>query len=325
MLDEVTCNLLPQSIPILNKKIRENLLRHPSDMQQFYEALTELQVAFMLISRVSPLTLEPSIHGQKKAPDIAFQFPEGMVYLDVTVFRGGPLDKWEQSIDRIRKAIERRNLKRKRALSVSILLPLENTNIDQIISRVLEKMDENGTGEMAIGDKGIIRWEPFPLTIIPYAEAGNPNMSSIALSSTGIGAYGTPGVTIDVMSGFNTNIATPSPEDINRANELLFKSICTKLKQKHDQFPRAEQCLYVIKLGHWRLETERILELLQKQIWTIDDYRWITGIIFFRPRQGYLNTDKGSEFLLSTNPRAKCQASESLASLFNDNNAQFHY
>src|SRR5260370_41242986 len=68
MIDLVTHLATPRSIPILNKKVRENLLRHPSDIQQFHETLTELHVAFKLTSRVSPLTLEPAIHRQQNAP-----------------------------------------------------------------------------------------------------------------------------------------------------------------------------------------------------------------------------------------------------------------
>lgn len=323
MIDVVTCNLSPQSIPILNKKVKENLLRRPSDMQQFDEALTELQVATMLISRVSPLTLEPAIYGQKKAPDIAFQLPEGIVYLDVTVFRGGPLDRWEQANNRVMKAIERRITKRKRTLNVDIQLPFDNINVDQIISQVLDKFDEGDRGEISIGGKGVIRWEPFPVNIVSYGEADNPEMSSLILSSNGVGGYHTPGATMDIAAGFSTDIAAPLPEDITRANELLFKSIRTKLKEKHDQFPRNKQSFYIIKLGHWRLITDQFIELIRQRIWTNDDYRWITGIIFFKPRQGYSSMDKGSEFILITNPKAKCQASESFVSIFNDN-AHFH-
>jgi len=324
MIDIVTHNATPRSIPILNKKVREKLLRRPSDMQQFYETLTELQVSFMLTSRVSPLTLEPTIPGQQKAPDIAFQLPEGVVYLDVTVFRGGPLDRWELSIDRIKKAINTRIFKRKKSLSLEIRFPFEKNNIDQLISQVLEKIDEGDTGEVAIGNKGVIRWEPFPITIVPEGKDIS-EMSTIAHSSTGMGAFHGPRSIMDTASGFSTDIAAPSPEDVTRANQLLFKSISTKLKEKHDQFPRNEQSLYVIKLGHWRLITDQFIDLIHQHIWTKDDYRWITGINFFRPRQGYSNTDKGSEFILITNPRAKCPASQSLESLFNNHNAQFHY
>jgi hypothetical protein len=303
---------------------KDSELQSPSDMQQFYEALTELQVAFMLISRVSPLTLEPDIPRRQKAPDIAFQLPEGLVYLDVTVFRGGPLDKWEQSIDRIKRAIEKRIIKRKKALSFEIRFPFENTNVDQIISQILEKIDEDDTGEVAIGDKGIIHWEPFPKIIVPEGKDIS-ELSSIVASSTNIGAFHSPSTIMDIAVGFSADIAAPFPEDRARANELLLKSISTKLKEKHDQFPPLEQSLYVIKLGHWRLITNQLIDLIHQCIWTKDDYRWITGIIFFRPRQGYSSTDKGSEFILNTNPRAKCPATQSLESLFNTNNARFHY
>ncbi len=189
---------------------------------------------------------------------------------------------------------------------------------------MLEKIDEGDTGETAIGNKGVIRWEPFPVTIVPKGKDIS-EMSSIAASSTGIGAFHGPSTIMDIATGFSTDIAAPLPEDITRANELLFKSISIKLKEKHDQFPRNKQCLYVIKLGHRRLITDRLIDLIHQHIWTKDDYRWITGIIFFRPRQGYSNTDQDSEFILNTNPRAKCLASQSLESLFNNKNAQFHY
>jgi hypothetical protein len=318
MIDILTGKLSQQSIPHLFRKVRKDLLRRPSDMQQFNETLAELQVAFEFVTYVSPLMLEPHIPDQMRAPDFAFQLPEGMVYLDVTVFRGGPLERWEEARERIKSAIERRIIKRKMAVSVGMQLPLENINIDQIINQVLEKIDERDSGEMVIGEKGMIRWEPFSMTVIPDGSDSIPVMSS------SLSAYHTPGVTVDIAFGLHTDISTPLPEDVERANELLFKSVCTKLKQKHDQFPGDQPSLLVIKLGHWRLITDGVLDMLRNRIWKKDDYRWITGIIFFRPRRGFLRTDEDSRLILSVNPRAKCQASESLVSIFRDG-ARFHY
>src|SRR6266700_5427310 len=79
MIKDVTSNITPESIPRLNKKIRENLLPRPSEVKQFYETLAELQVANELVVRVMRLTIEPRIPGQSRTPDIAFQLPEGMI------------------------------------------------------------------------------------------------------------------------------------------------------------------------------------------------------------------------------------------------------
>src|SRR5947209_18226620 len=108
MIEAITRKITKESIPRFNKKIKDDLLPHPRDIKQFHETLTELEFAYELINRVSPLTIEPPIPGQRRTPDIAFRLPEGMVYMDVTVFRGGPLEKWEDAKEHIREAIHNR-------------------------------------------------------------------------------------------------------------------------------------------------------------------------------------------------------------------------
>lgn len=263
------------------------------------------------------MILEPPIPNQGRIPDIAFQLPEGMVYWDVTVFHGGPLERWAEATEKIKEALEHGIIKRKKALNVDIHIPFETIKVDPIIKQVLDRIDEGDTGEVAAGSKGIIKWEPFPILEVQ-------NTSSIPEIPSFAGGFRTPGVTMDIAFGSQATIAAPLPEDVEKANESFLRSVRTKLKEKHDQFPPNQPSFYVMKLGHWMLSTESMLNIIQADIWRKDDYRWITGIIFFTPRQGFLHTDNDAQWVLSLNPRAKCQASASLISIFRDG-AQFHY
>ncbi len=247
--------LVSKIIPRLYKKIKDNLLPRPADIKQFYEILTELQVVFKLVTHASPLILEPPIPGQRRVPDIAFQLPDGIVYFDVTVFRGGPLERWEDAKEQIREALGRRVINRKKALNVDIQIPFENIKTDQIIKQALDGMNKSDTGKVSVGSKGMIGWEPFPIIEVE-------NESSIPEISTFAAAYHTSGATADIAFGSQASIAAPLPEDLQKVNELLFKSVCNKLKEKHDQFPRNQPSLYVIKLGHWVLSTASLLKTI---------------------------------------------------------------
>lgn len=311
MIKDVTNNITPESIPRLYKKIRENLLPRPSDIKQFYETLTELQVAYALVARVRPLTIEPRIPGQSRAPDIAFQRPEGIVYLDVTVFRGGPLEKWEDTKQQIREAIYKGVIKRKAFLNIDMQIGLEPIKTDQVIKQVLDGMDDSPSGKVPVGNKGMIRWEPFPII---DRELGSP----IPEITSSVALLRSPGDRFRTAVASQARIALPSPEDVKRINELILNTICNKLKEKHDQFPHNQQAFYVIKLGHWGITVDDMLRILREYIWLKNDYRWITGIIIFTPQQGFLRTDNRANLMLSANPRAKYPAFESLVSLFGD-------
>ncbi|HYT44158.1 MAG TPA: hypothetical protein VEP90_17595, partial [Methylomirabilota bacterium] len=258
MIKDVTSNITPESIPRLNKKIRENLLPRPSDIKQFYETLTELQVAHQLIACVRPLTLEPRIPGQSRAPDIAFQLPEGMTYLDVTVFRGGPLERWEDVKQQIRDAIHKRVIKRKAFLNIDMQIGFEPIKPDQVIKQVLDGMENSPTGKVPVGNKGMIRWEPMPIIDID-GKIGSliPEIPSFAA------LLRSPGDRFRTAVGFQANLAPPSPEDAKRINEQILNAIYNKLKEKHDQFPDNQQAFYVIKLGHWGITVDDMLRTLQ--------------------------------------------------------------
>lgn len=258
------------------------------------------------------MTIEPRIPGQSRAPDIAFQLPEGMVYLDVTVFRGGPLERWEDAKQLIRDRINNRVLKRKEFLNIDMQIGFEPIKPDQIIKQVLDGMNDSPSGKVPVGNKGMIRWEPFPII---NREIGSPIPeipSSVALLRS-------PGDRFRAAVASQARMALPSSEDVKRINEQILNAIYNKLKEKHDQFPHNQQAIYVIKLGHWGITVDDMLRTLREYIWRKDDYRWITGIIIFTPRQGFLRTDNRANLMLSTNPRAKYPAFESLTSLFRDN------
>jgi hypothetical protein len=322
MIDIVGCNITQRSVPRLHTKIND-LLRRPSEMRQFYENLTELQVAFALVEYVSPLAFDPLVSeefsgsNRPPTPDFAFQLPESHVFVEVTVLYVGVLDKWEKSRDRIANSIKSHLFKQRRTLNIDILLPLENIDPPQITNLVLNQIDESDSGEVVVGDKGKIRWEPFPIIV-------RDDSSPIPEIPTFAGAFRTPRVTIDRAFGMQANISAPTEEDVCKAEELGFKSLCNTLKRKRKQFPRTSPYLLVVKLGHWRLIGDGLIRKIQQHIWTDEDYDWITGIVLFTPREGFFLSDAGPRLILCPNPKARYKASDSLLSIFN-RTGQFHF
>ncbi len=319
MLEAITRNITSESIPRFNKKVKDDLLPHPKDIKQFYETLTELEVAYELIKRVSPLIIEPPIPGRSRSPDIAFQLPEGMIYLDVTVFRGGPLEKWEDTKEQIREGIHRGVRKRNYSLNIDMQLGLETIKPDQVIKQVLDRMIGTPIGSVSVGTKGVIRWEPTP-----FIEVENASSIPEIPSSSFAAVFGPSNYKMRKMVASQATLTLPTPEDREKVSEQLFNTLRNKLKEKHDQFPKNQPAFYVMKIGHQGITTENMLNTFPKHIWTKDDYRWITGIILFTPKQGFHPRDNGASLTLITNPRAKCPASNSFLSIFTQD-TQFHY
>jgi hypothetical protein len=319
MVEAITRKITKESIPRFNKKIKDDLLPHPKDIKQFYETLTELEFATELIQRVSPLTIEPPIRGQSRSPDIGFSLPEGMVYMDVTVFRGGPLEKWENAKEQIREAIHRKVIKRNYCLNIDIQIGFEPIKPDQVIKQVLEGMNDSPTGSIPVGAKGMIRWEPSPFIKVEHTSS----IPTLPPSSFA-GAFGTSTDKMRNMVASQATLTLPTLEDRENVSKLIFNTLCNKLKEKHDQFPKNQPDFYVMKIGHRGIETESFLSILPRYIWHKDDYRWITGIIIFTPKGGFSPRDSGANLRLITNPRAKCPASNSFLSIFT-RGTQFHY
>jgi hypothetical protein len=193
----------------------------------------------------------------------------------------------------------------------------EPIKTNEVIKQVLDGMNDSPTGEIRVGSKGLINWEPFPIIEVEN-ESSLPEIHALAA------AYTTPGATVGTAFGSQANIALPLPEDIEKANNQLFNALHNKLKSKHDQFPHSQPAFYVIKIGHQVITTENLLNAIHEHIWPEDDYRWITGIVLFTPRQGFLQTDKDADLKLSINPRAKYPISDSFLSIFTQG-TQFHY
>jgi len=317
MIHTITHNITPESIPCLNKKIKDNLLPNSSDKKQFNETFTELEVAYKLIERVSPLTIEPPIHGQRRCPDIAFRLPEGITYVDVTVFRGGPLEKYEDAKEHIKEAISRRVMKREKALNINIEIGLEPIKPDQIIKQVLDGMYESDTGEIPVGNKGRVQWEPCPI-IERNEDSSISNISSFA------GMVLSPGDKFRAIAASHASLALPSQEDVEKINKLLFNTLCNKLKEKHKQFPPNQPSFLIMKIGHYALVKENMLRTFRDHIWTQNDYRWLSGVMLFTPQQGFSPKDSDPTLELSDNPRAKYPVSASFGSMFKEQ-AQFRY
>lgn len=324
MIHTLDARIADKSAPQLYEKVRE-LLRPPSP-EQFLEKLTELQVAYALVAFVSPLVfltskdfIQPKV---SRSPDFAFQTPEGIVFVEATIFHGGILDTWTQSTQYIKTSIQEYLFKHNRKLCFHISLPLKaEMDAKEIVSLVLKEIEAStDTGSVLIGNKGRIDWEPFPILSLQDFSSPLPEVASP------VAAFLSPGAIIDRAFGSSTKIDFSSEEDVQQARELVLKSLRTKLKDKHGQFPRSEPepCLLVMRLEHHHLGEGDIAAMLQKSIWpNTQDYDWLSGLVLFTPRSGFSPTDDKMHLKLYANPGTYRPVTNSLIAIFNEN-AQYH-
>ncbi len=359
MLFFVGNNIASSSTEHLARKLEE--LLHAKSEEQFLRTRAELEVAWSLINRASPLMLEPLAGDEGKSlyvpqsplksPDFAFDLPNERVYTEVTFFSVGILEKWQIGVDVITSILRERLLKKGRSLKLTIELPLQKFDTNQIIQQVWQKMYTSDTGKLTVIANGTISWEPYPITSFQEGSStaadynGQKNQETsndrwsiqfrfkalrenptgqIKFSPAGI-SY-SPDFFVDKASFVREpDIVALSEKDVQRANALVLKAFRNKLKDKREQFTRRHKHPYIlaIKLGHYRLQGKGLVQMIEQDIWTKPDYQWITGIILFTSRQGFGPTDAGPQLEYMFNPNADCPASDALKSLF-DGTAQFH-
>lgn len=352
-------NISPDSVQQLATKF--SALLHATSEEQFLRTRAELEVAWALINRASPLILEPLASNEEKSlylpqsplksPDFAFDLPNERVYTEVTFFSVGILEKWQKGIDVITSTLRRRLLKKGRSLKLTVQLPLQEFDTNQIIQLVWRKMCTSDVGKLTVIVNGTISWEPYPIMPIQegssiaagyngqkMTETANDHWSiqfrvkTLTENPTGYVAFSPVGLSYTpdyfVDKAFFTgepDIVVLSDKDVECANALVLKAFRNKLKDKREQFTRRHQNPYilVIKPGHYRLQGKGLVQMIEQDIWTKPDYQWITGIIFFTSRQGFGSVDAAPQIVYVFNPNADCQASDTLKSLF-DGTAQFH-
>ncbi len=125
---------------------------------------------------------------------------------------------------------------------------------------------------------------------------------------------------VDLAFFMKRDIAPLTEEE----NEQLISSFRNTFHRKSKQFPPHGPIILVQRLGHHRLATSDVIEMLRQRIWPNDKvYDWISGICLFTPRQGFGLSDRGHHLALCLNPKAQNKLSDSLISMFNGT-AQYH-
>jgi hypothetical protein len=363
MLVTVASYISPDSMPQLVTKFSE--LLHAKSEEQFLQTRAELEVAWALVARASPIVLEPLASDNEsressdrpqpplKSPDIAFDLTDERVYTEVTFFSVGILEKWQKAVDFITSTIQNRLFKKGRSLKIFVQLPLQDFDTDRIIQRVWNEICTSGdTGKLTVIENGTISWEPYLLTPLQEDLASStegPSAPEIQVTPDGgweilfrfkalkenptgyieflpSGLSYTSDYFVDKASFVREpDIVVLSEKDVHRANTLILKAFRNKLHDKREQYTHRHKNPYmlVIKLGHYRLQGKGLIQMIERDIWTKQDYKWVTGIILFTSRRGFLPTDSAPQLEYNFNPNADCPASDAMKSLF-DGTAQFH-
>jgi hypothetical protein len=208
------------------------------------------------------------------------------------------------------------------------------------------------TGKLTVVANGTISWEPYPITLLQEDSSSSPEGISTpkiqvtpdggweilfrfkALKENPTGHIGfspsglsyTPDFFVDKASFIKEpDIVVLSEKDVHLANRMVLKAFRNKLKDKREQYARRHKNPYilVIKPGNYRLQSKGLVQMIEREIWTKQDYKWVTGVILFTSRRGFLPRDAGPQLEYNFNPLADCPASDALISLF-DGTAQFH-
>src|SRR5207248_7261522 len=241
-----------------------------------------------------------------KSPDFAFDLPDERVYTEVTYFSVGKLEKWQKAVDTITTTIRQRLLKQGRSLRLHVQLPLQELDANRLIRHMWSKMcPSDDTGKLTVIANGTISWEPYPITSLQensssLSEAKNTQKIQgtndgvweilfrfktlkenptgyISISPSGL-AY-TPDFFVDKASFVRgPDIVVLSEKDVQAANALVLKAFQNKLKDKREQYTRRHKNPYilVIKLGHYRLQGKGLVQMIEQDIWTKQDYQWVT-------------------------------------------------
>lgn len=339
----------PGSLPRLQAKINK-LLQPFKRPAQFWEDLLELQVAAKFVEYVSPLEFEPLaseagslVRGkQPKSPDVAFALPEGRVYLEVTEFHIGLLDNWEKAVEHITTTLQNRLFKQGRMLKLDLRLPLQELDANGITEDIWSRMHAD-SGERSVAGKGMVKWAPYPIARIqeqPASLLTDESGAPVAAPQLGFeevlfkmkvleegdweihmtpsGIFHSPAVQVSQVFVRAPGIAILSEADLHTANDLIIKALANKLQYKRKQFRRKAPYLLVLKSGHYQLANEGLSRMIQRHIWKSRDYDWITGVILFSPRQGFLRSDPAEKLVFCPNPHARKEVIASLRSVFKE-------
>ncbi len=316
----VASKITDRSHPLLAAKVKEGLLRAPSE-KEFLENYTEFQVASALVNYANPLILDPMVAeedllvsaNRPSTPDFALQLPDGDVFLDATVCHVDVFDQWEKAGDYIQRAIQKRLLEQQRTLQVLISLPLQYEYDHKEREALLRAMRASATGSFPIGSNGKVQWQP-----ISFQDDWVPSLGGSGFS---FGIYNdSSGGKAEMFSIFEKTIAPVTEED----EEVVLKSIRNSLNHKHGQFQEDMPAVLIIRFGNRQLAITDVINRIYKRIWPNNKiYGWITGICLFLPRRGFRDTDDGDFLLFCANPNASVPASDALVSLF-EGTTQFH-
>src|SRR6266566_412357 len=244
-----------------------------------------------------------------------------------------------KGVDFITTTIQKRLLDKGRSLQLRLQLPLQTFDGDRIIQRIWSEMRTSGdTKTLTVMANGTISWEPYSIKPI-HEGSSEPKIQAtsdggweilfrfkalkenptgyIEFSPSGL-SY-TPDYFVDKASFVREpDIAVLSEKDVHQANLLVLKAFRNKLKDKREQYSRRHKNPYilVIKLGHYRLQGKGLIQMIERDIWTKPDYKWISGVIFFTSRRGFLLEDAAPQLEYNFNPYTDCPASDALKSLF---------
>jgi hypothetical protein len=300
----------PEAKPVLFKKLHQ-LLRKTPQKAAFEETLTELQLAAFLTetAQPGPLLLEPRllelkpqtgakprlapVSGQKVI-DLALPLADQILFVEVTVLNFEALNSWLKLAQHLATLFQKTFWLENLSRQVEISLPfpasaklLDEGLVKDLLTAVTTSAEGKRSHQLTTEAKVGLHWH------VPSKQI--EERVSFPLFRQAAPTLGfTQGEVSCVMA----------QENLTQFDEWLLKSLRNSLKIKKEQCRFEPGSLLVIKPGSSLLSPNKLLELVERRLWSNSRYRWLSGLGIFSPRTGFAKTEPGPRLMVLLNPQA---------------------
>lgn len=302
-----------------------------NDEKDFNNLVSEFRVLSFFAQKTNPIELDPLVPQNKlksserpKTPDFSIQLSSERILLEITVFYFQPFIICKNDIDQTFRFIKQDFFKNniRRIFTLNLPLSYKWSQVKNFIqSTVLPNVKEAASGKdsITVNEKQIsVAWRELPHIQCDLSK--HPHPSTIIFPNDDYATFSSPGglgMWWRQGVGYNNNYSwfgikktsaiafetIIQPEDVT---ELIIKSIRNTLDRKREQLRSKDTQILVFVNSHHELTTPEIIGMVQKRIWANPQYAWLSAILIYIPRTGFVKNDKPAHMYSLINPNAAC-------------------
>lgn len=299
---------------VLDAKIRKFFSRNKKT--QFDEDFNEFRIGAMFGVKLGKLELEPlanktSAADQGQSPDFMCHTSTGLVFIESTTLRVGPIQTWSEAVDglqeRLLRFLQARNLWRRVIIKTNLDFNLNVLSRKHWLEMCahLEKIE---SGEVTLRESPtapVIRLEIEPIAI--------ESAGFRVIPGAGDGAF---------LMNFNESHQLAWASQVSRVPpletawlDLLESNLSNVIKNKKKQFKGTSPAVLGITLGFKVYGKQQLFEVT-RDIFRPGKHSWLAGIVFLMPGTGTDTSSTSDEQVGIWNPYATVQISDEISALF---------